>query len=512
MIEELLRLRDTRSADSPGLSWAAVALRFVNSLLSVLGTAVLAWLLVLWGYPSPETLSLLFVVPVLVSAVLYGFWFALAAALLSVFAYNFALLPPLWSISLNDPVNAAKLAVLGLVAVVASALSARVRSLALDAQHRERILAGVYALSQDMLGIVDVGDMKAAAEAKLTSLLGHETSVILLDDGEISDEAARAALASGLPAGGGTKHHPDNPSLYLPLINRDKAIGAVKTAAEVSARFSLKTLATLTAQVASALEKARLAEAQEKKVRDAEREAFLSALLSSVSHDLKTPLVTVIGALSALKDNPPAQGDSAAREIVAGALEEAEKLRRFLTNLIELSRLEAGLETIHKEPVSLRDMLASALRTLHPMIGRQKFSVVTDPGFPLLNVNSALMELVLLNLLDNALKYGPADGEVKIIARWDGRAVTIDVDDDGGGLPPSEREAIFVKFYRAEHGDQKVAGTGLGLYICRGIVAAHGGAIAAIDPNDGKGACIRITLPASAALPFDPIEEAEESF
>lgn len=511
MIEELLRMRNGRSAESPGFTWAAITLRLIRSLLSVLGTAVLAWFLVLAGFPSPETLSLLFVVPVLVSAALYGFWFALAAALASVVAYNFVLLPPLWSISLSAPENVAKIAVLGIVAVVVGAMSARVRALALEAQHRERILAGVYALSQDMLGIVDLRDMKAAAEAKLTLLLGHETSVILLDNGPISDEVARAALESRMPVGGGTKQYSDSPSLYLPLISREKATGAVRTSAEVLARFSLKTLATLTAQVASALEKARLAEAQEKKVRDAEREAFLSALLSSVSHDLKTPLVTVIGALSALKEHPLAQGDPAAREIVTGALEEAQKLRRFMTNLIELSRLESGLETIHKEPVSLRDILASALRTLLPMIGRQKFSVASDPDFPLLNVNSALMELVLLNLLDNALKYGPPDGEVKIIARWDGRAVTIDVDDDGGGLPPSEREAIFVKFYRAEHGDRKVAGTGLGLYICRGIVAAHGGTIAAIDPNDGKGACIRITLPAGAALPFDLLEEVEEA-
>ena len=117
----------------------------------------------------------------------------------------------------------------------------------------------------------------------------------------------------------------------------------------------------------------------------------------------------------------------------------------------------------------------------------------------------------MLNLLDNALKYGPPEGDVKIIARWDGEVVTIDIDDDGEGLPPSEREAIFVKFYRAKHGDRKVAGTGLGLYICRGIVAAHGGTIAAIDPNDGQGACIRITLPAAAALPFELLVEAEEA-
>ena len=511
VIDGILRLAGRAWGDAPQPTWPTIALRLVSALATVIGTALLAWLLVLAGFPSPETMSLLFVIPVLVSAVLYGFWIALGAAIFSAFAYNFAFLPPLWSIGVKDPVNAMKMAVLGLVAIIASALSARVRTLALEARQRERILTGVYALSHDMLGISDLREMKAAAESKLTSLLGRKVAVLLLEDGPMSNEAARAAIAMRMPTGGGTKHYSENSFLYIPLITRDEAAGVIETAADVGSLFSPKVLATLAAQVASALEKVRLREAEEKKIRDAEREAFLSALLSSVSHDLKTPLVTVIGALGSLKRQPSLPDDPGGREIVTAALEEAEKLHRYLNNLIELSRLESRLEKVATEPASLRDIVASALRTLHPRIGRQKFSVITDPGFPLLNVNTALMELVLLNLLDNALKYGPPDGEVKIIARWDGSAVTIDVDDDGDGLPQAEREAIFVKFYRSKHGDQKVAGTGLGLYICRGIVAAHGGTIAAIDPNDGQGACIRITLPADVAVLFDVAEEDEEA-
>lgn len=248
---------------------------------------------------------------------------------------------------------------------------------------------------------------------------------------------------------------------------------------------------------------------QEIKIREAEREKFLSALLSSVSHDFKTPLVTVIGALSSLKDMEHIQNHFESREVVTGALEEAQKLNRFINNVMEISRLESGL-AIRKEPVLLRDILASALKSLHPLIGKQRFSIQAPHGFPLLNVNSALMELVFLNLLENAIKYGPAEGEVKIIASYDEQSATVDIDDDGEGIPPSEREAIFVKFYRSKHGDRKIAGTGLGLYICRGIVEAHGGSISAIDPHDGKGACVRITLPKDALIPIDIEEEAEE--
>ncbi len=249
---------------------------------------------------------------------------------------------------------------------------------------------------------------------------------------------------------------------------------------------------------------------QDKKNREAEREKFLSALLSSVSHDFKTPLVTVIGALSSLKSMEHIQHHFESREVVSGALEEAQKLNRFINNLMEISRLESGLEAIRKEPVVLRDILASALKSLHPLIGKQRFAIQMENDFPLLNVNPALMELVFLNLLENAIKYGPAEGEVKIIASFNASGATIDVDDDGAGIPESEREAIFVKFYRSKHGDRKIAGTGLGLYICRSIVEAHGGNITAIDPHDGQGACVRITLPYDSLIPIDIEEETEE--
>ncbi|MBL0318424.1 MAG: hypothetical protein IPP74_03865 [Alphaproteobacteria bacterium] len=240
------------------------------------------------------------------------------------------------------------------------------------------------------------------------------------------------------------------------------------------------------------------------------QEKFHSALLSSVSHDFKTPLVTVIGAFSSLKDMKQVQDNFDSREIVAGGLEEAQKLNRFINNLVEISRLESGLEAIRKDQVLLHDMLASALKSLHPLIGKQRFSIQAEANFPLLYVNSALMELVFLNLLENAIKYGPAEGEVKIIASFSDQSATIDIDDDGDGIPESEREAIFVKFYRSMHGDRKIAGTGLGLYICRGIIEAHGGTITAIDPHDGKGTCVRLTLPKEVLIPIDIEKEIEE--
>ncbi len=477
-----------------------LSLSLSMTLGTVAMTSVMAWLLVYAGFPSPQALSVLFVIPVLAAGVLYGLIASLVAVALSVFAYNFVLLPPVWHIGVFEAENIAKSLVLVFVAIVTSALSSKIRVLAREAMQREHILSGVYALSQDMLGIANISDMRQAAETKLSSLLECKVDIMLKAENENMDHAAIFCLEHNTPAGGKTRHFSDYPNMYLPLSGKDSVVGVLCLPAEAKERFSSKVLATLAAQAASALEKARYAESHEKKLRDAEREKFLSALLSSVSHDFKTPLVTVIGALSSLKEMKQVQDNFNCREIVAGGLEEAQKLSRFINNVVEISRLESGLEAIRKEPVLLRDILASALKSLHPMIGKQQFSIQAEANFPLLNVNSALMELVFLNLLENAIKYGPAEGEVNIIASFDEHYAVIDIDDDGEGIPVSEREAIFVKFYRSKHGDRKIAGTGLGLYICRSIIEAHGGTISAIDPHDGKGACVRVILPSSALI------------
>lgn len=481
------------------------------ALIAVGAVTALAWSLVAAGFPSPESLGVLFVIPVLTSAVIHGLRASLIAAALSVLSYNFALLPPVWHIGLWEPVNLAKLTVLGLVALAASGLAAMIREMAREALRREGVLSAVYALSQDILGIANMADMRRAVEAKLTSLLGVEARILLKNEIAPSDRPALLCFERHTPTGGGTKDFNGDPNLYLPLACRDIGVGVLRLSADVLNRFSPKVLATLAAQASSALDKARLTEAHEKKLRAAEREKFLSALLSSVSHDFKTPLVTVIGALSSLRDMPPGQDRREVRELATGGLDEARKLDRFINNLVEISRLESGLEAIRTEPSLLRDVLASALKSLRPLIGRQRFTFQIPPDFPLLKVNAALMELVFLNLIENAIKYGPPEGEVKIIARWDDAGAIIDIDDDGTGIPESEREAIFVKFYRAKHGDRKIAGTGLGLYICRGIVEAHGGRIAAIDPHDGQGACVRVTLPAKALIPIAIEEEPEET-
>jgi two-component system sensor histidine kinase KdpD len=474
-----------------------------------LGVWLTAWGLVAIGFPSPESLSVLFVIPVLFSAVVHGLVASLIIGFLSVLVYDLILLSPQWDINALDVENITKMAVLSFVALIVSMLATQSRKLAQQVVQREHILSGVYALSQDMLGITNIEEMRKAAETKLSTLLNTHVRIMMAQECMEPNTAAQRCLKENIPVGRGTQHLPQEPFLYLPLASGKETI-AVMHLAPGAEPFSFKILATLAAQTASGLEKTKLAEMREKELREASREKFLAALLASVTHDFKTPLVTVIGALSTLKDAAVIKNDSNYYETVLSGLGEAQKLNRFINNLVQISRLEAGLESIPMEPVSLRDILARSFKALQPLVGKQRFSIAAEPNFPFLNVNIGLMEMVFLNLLENALKYGPPEGEIKIIARNEQESVTIDIDDDGQGIPESEREAIFVKFYRSQYGDRKIAGTGLGLYICRSIVEAHGGAIKAVDPNDGQGACVRITLPKALLIPINIIPETEE--
>jgi two-component system, OmpR family, sensor histidine kinase KdpD len=483
----------------------------VFAALWVFATALIGFVMITLGFPTPEALTVLFVLPVICCAIFLDLRIAFLSVIMAVFAYNWLIIPSHTFLSLWQPANLAKVVVLTLVTALSGALAARIKRLAREAGRREAILSGVYALSQDIMGIANVADMRDAARAKLSTLIGRPCDIVLSHEIASSNNAyLKACFESLSPMGHGTAKEAHLPDLYLPLMGTDRPIGVILFQAikPLMAQLPPMALTTLAAQTASALEKARLSEVNDQKSREAERERFLSALLSSVSHDFKTPLVTIIGALSSLKDI----GEGAQRELAQGGLDEAQKLNRFITNLVEISRLESGIESLKTEPVLIHDLVAGALKTLRPLMKRQKVRIVVAPKFPLLKVNGALMELVLLNLLENALKYGPSDGDVTIEAKFEDQWVRIDVDDDGIGIAKDEREAVFTKFFRSNKGDQRIAGTGLGLYICREIMVAHGGDVGVIDPPDGVGACLRLTLPASLTLALDTDDLETDAF
>jgi two-component system, OmpR family, sensor histidine kinase KdpD len=227
----------------------------------------------------------------------------------------------------------------------------------------------------------------------------------------------------------------------------------------------------------------------------AESERLRSTLLSSVSHDLRTPLASIIGSATSLLSYGQEYDESAQTELLQTIREEAERLDRYVGNLLSMTRLESGALELRRDWADPGDLVASALAQLAPRLREHDVVVGSEPGVPLVKVDFVLMEQVLVNLLDNAAKYAPPATTIRVnIGRAEG-AVQIAVADEGGGMPPEDLERVFDKFYRVGRGDSRDGSTGLGLSICRGIVEAHGGRVYARLRADGSGTVFTVELP-----------------
>lgn len=249
---------------------------------------------------------------------------------------------------------------------------------------------------------------------------------------------------------------------------------------------------------ALAIERTQFAE----KARDTEmleaKEKLQTALLNSISHDLRTPLVSVIGVLSSLQEKELGLDDEGRRNLIQVAREEADRLNHLIANLLDVTRIEAGAMKVSRGPSDLKDVIGVALEHISSHSGNRPINVDVPSELPFVSADFALIVQVFVNVLDNALKYSPAGSPVEIGGRQVGQLVEITVADRGVGIAPEELPRIFDKFYRVRRPDS-VAGTGLGLAICKGIIEAHGGRIAA-ENRPGGGTTIRFTLPVAKMI------------
>lgn len=228
----------------------------------------------------------------------------------------------------------------------------------------------------------------------------------------------------------------------------------------------------------------------------AETDKLRTALLSSLSHDLKTPLASIMGAITSLRTQADKHDAAAHDELLGTIEEETDRLNRFLANLLDMTRLESGALRLNREWIDAAELIGAAVARAKGRLGARRVATDISPDMPMLRVDFTLFQQVLFNLLDNVAKYAPENTIVRIAARREGKDAVIEIIDEGIGIAPAELERVFDKFYRLEGGDRQTAGTGLGLSICRGIVEAHGGHIAARSPvAGGHGTAIVIRLP-----------------
>jgi two-component system sensor histidine kinase KdpD len=457
-------------------------------------------------------LSLVFLTAVLFSALRYGLWPSIMASLLSVAAYNFFFLPPVHTFTIADPANVLALVFFLIAALVVSNLTAQKQRQTQAMAARAKTTAELYAFSRKVAGIGSLEDLMWVVTYQIAAMLSCDVVVLLPgpdglqvragyppeDTLDVADMAAAEwTWTSNHVAGKGSDTLPGGKRLFLPIQTQRGAIGVVGINRERPALLSpdeRRLLDALLDQAAVAIERVRLAEDVDQVRLQAETERLRNALLTSVSHDLRTPLATIIGALTSLKSFGETYDAQTRAELVSSAQDEAERLNRFVGNLLDMTRLESGGVSVKLEPIDLGDAIGVALNRARPMLAAHATEVDLAPDLPMVKADFVLLEQVIFNLIDNAAKYTPAGTPIRITAHVDGDWVEIAVIDQGEGIPPQSLEAIFNKFTRLQAGDRKGAGTGLGLPICRGFVEAMGGMIVAGNRQDRSGAIFTIRL------------------
>ncbi len=291
--------------------------------------------------------------------------------------------------------------------------------------------------------------------------------------------------------------------LYLPLRTGSGPVGMIGIRRDI-ADGSLnpeerRLIDALADQAAVAIERVLLAAGLADARVLAETERLRGALLTSISHDLRTPLASIVGAVTSLRSFADRYDAEQREELLATLQGEAERLNRLVGNLLDMTRLESGAIELSRELFDVAEIIGASLRRAVDVLAHHRLEVELEPDLPMLSVEAVLVEQVFFNLFDNAAKYAPPGSLIEVRARRADDAVTIEICDKGPGIPSAELDRIFDKFYRVRQQDHRRAGTGLGLAICRGFVEAHGGHITAHNRPDRSGAILRVSLPAPQA-------------
>lgn len=470
------------------------------------------------GVLLKEFLHVTSVALVLLSAVVLvsahqGLWPSILASGLAFLAFNYFFIEPLYTFTIADPENFVALFLFLVSAILVTNLAGRTRAEVFIARRRARTTGELYSFSQKLAGIVELDDLMWAIAHQIASMLRVHV-VLLLPDGdgvavragfppedrleEADIAAAKWSWEHDQAAGRGAETLPGGKWLFLPLRTARDAIGVIGIDRdEPGPLFSpeeRRLLDALLDQAAVAIERINLAERADQAQAVAYTERLRSALLSSISHDLRTPLASILGAATSLRafgDNyDPASRD----ELIRTIEDEAERLDRFVANLLDVTRLEGGRLDIRKELNDVEEIIGGALQRAGKVLGHHRIEADLSPDLPMLELDGVLLEQAIFNLLDNAAKYAPPGSAVCVRARRADDQTVVDVMDEGPGIPLDDLERIFDKFYRIPSADRQRAGTGLGLAISRGFIEAMGGQLVASNRTDRSGAVFTITF------------------
>ncbi|WP_054971138.1 ATP-binding protein [Alicyclobacillus ferrooxydans] len=476
-------------------------------------------------------LALLYLLPVLVSAVRWGLGSAFYAAGIGVVAFDFFFVPPIHTFTVSDIRYFVSFAVYLAVAAFTASLAAELRKRVRDSRERESVTSALFALSNQVAAARDLDTVLGEIVGHASRTFGLATVIMLPDaSGQLTARAQMGlttvngftvveprvvswVFEHGKMAGYGTNTHRNTSILYVPLktestVHGVMCIGTQRPLGKDNPHWHIRVVQALAGLAAVSIARVRYEEKAQIAHLTAESERLRTSLLDSISHELRTPLATIIGAVTGLIDGENFLSNADRQELLVTVREGAMRMNRLITNLLGMVRLESGMLQLNKKWCDVADIVGVALRQVKESLQNRKVEVNLQSSLPPAAVDEVLIEQVLVNLMSNAAKYSADGTTIELdVMEYDG-VLTIRIRDYGIGIEADDAEKIFEKFYRTDTG-KNVPGTGLGLAICKGIIQAHGGEIFA-RPGEKAGTVITIRLPVGDAP--EPILETAEEF
>ena len=509
--------RTTKNPDYASSTGPAVR---ASSLLPYIGAAIMTGLLTILVSPFKEALGLvnivmLYLIPILFSAIWWGTLPAVVTAFMAVFIFDFFLVPPVKSFTVADIRYLLTFGIFLMVALFTGELSTRLRQQILLSRRREARISALYSLSREITAVSELQPVMQSIVDKIAETIEGQVILLLPDkEGKLVQNAVSAVEGEGFfndneravagwvfekgkMAGRGTDTLNGAEGLYLPLSTDQEVKGVLgirsKQPEQCFFPEQMRMLEAFAGLAAVAVARVQLAEQARESQILAESERLRTALFSSLSHDLRTPLASVIGAVTGLLEDDGVYSPEDRIELLQSIRQGAMRMNRFVNNLLDMARIESGVIHLKPEWCDIQDIIGVAIGRIEEQLSNRFLKIEVEPDLPLLYIDFVLIEQVFINLLDNALKYSEPGSEIVIYAQVKEEQLEVSVWDKGQEIPPEDRERIFEKFYRSSS-PGPVRGTGLGLAICKGFIEAHGGRIWAA-PNPGGGEVFIFTLP-----------------
>lgn len=487
----------------PRLRGYALSLVLV-ALMSVVGEFVQRYL-------DPTNLVMLYLLAVIISAYLWGRGPSIATAIMSVFVFDFLFVPPRFTFTVNDTQYILTFIGLFIVGVVISELTSKMRERAIEARSREAQTTALYNLSKDLAGTLHLEEALQVILSHMKKILGYDVSIHIKEGESVRTRSSRLdgpadrydkavikrILFESHAAGQGAETLPESDIYYAPLRTSGKTIGVLSHGLPEKAKKldpeKKKLLDAMSHQAALAIERIKLLKENRQIELLHEKERLQTALLSSISHDLRTPLVSITGSLSSLLQKKKRLDPRLKQELTETAYEESVRMNRLVGHLLDMAKIETGALRAQLRPCEIREIIGVSLEELKDRLSSRPVRIEISKDIGEISVDFFLMTKVMTNIIDNAAKFSPKEAPIELTAKSENGRLQIRVRDYGCGIPSEDLERVFNKFYRVER-SQNIQGTGLGLSICKGIVELHRGRIW-IESIEHKETTVIVEIP-----------------